>query len=72
MIIFGISSKQQARPAGEFQCPVCGMRRTYAELRTSQRFTLFFIPVLPLGSSRSGRVICTACQSEFSAGAVGV
>ena len=65
MIIFGISSKQKSKPAGQFQCPVCQTQRTYAELRQSRRFTLFFIPVLPLGSSSLGRVVCTTCHSEF-------
>lgn len=66
MIIFGISTKQKAKPTGTFQCPVCQTERTYAELRHSRRFTLFFIPVLPLGSSSLGRIVCTSCGSEFS------
>ena len=67
-IIFGISTKQKAKTAGQFHCPVCQTQRTYAELRQSRRFTLFFIPVLPLGSSSLGRVICTTCGSEFAEG----
>jgi rubredoxin len=65
MIIFGISSKQKAKPGGQFECPVCQTARTYAELRQTRRFTLFFIPVLPLGSSSAGRIVCTTCGSEF-------
>jgi uncharacterized Zn finger protein (UPF0148 family) len=65
MIIFGFSSKQKAKRAGQFQCPVCHTQRTYAELRDTRRFTLFFVPVLPLGSSDTGRIVCTACGSEF-------
>lgn len=70
LIIFGISSKVKARRGGEFHCPVCKSQRTYAELRQTRRFTLFFIPVLPLGSSSTGRVQCTTCGSEFNSGAV--
>ena len=70
LIVFGISSKQKAKPAGTFQCPVCRTRRTYVELRRSRRFTLFFVPVLPLGSSRLGRVVCATCGSEFDEAAV--
>jgi hypothetical protein len=69
-IIFGFSSKVKAQPAGQFHCPICQAERTYAELRKSRRFTLFFIPVLPLGSSSLGRVVCTTCGSEFAEGAV--
>jgi hypothetical protein len=65
MIIFGIDSKQQAKAAGQFHCPVCDQRRTYARLQQTRRFTLFFIPVVPLGSRQLGRVVCTQCGSEF-------
>lgn len=65
MIIFGITSKQKAKPAGKFACPVCETTRTYAELRQVRRFTLFFIPIIPLGSRSLGRVVCTHCGSEF-------
>ena len=70
MIIFGISTKEKTKPVGHFLCPVCQTQRTYAELRRSRRFTLFFIPVLPLGSSSLGRVVCMTCGSEFAEGAV--
>lgn len=71
MIIFEVSTKEKATPGSEHYCPVCGARRTFAKLHRSRRFTLFFIPVLPLGSTSLGRVVCTTCGSEFSEGAVG-
>lgn len=64
-IIFGIDTKEKAKPAGQFHCPACNADRTFAELRRSRRFSLFFIPVIPLGSSSLGRVQCTTCGSEF-------
>jgi len=67
-IIFGIDSKVKAKPSGTFQCPVCNVQRTYGELRQSRRFTLFFIPVLPLGSTSLNRVQCMTCDSEFDSG----
>jgi transcription elongation factor Elf1 len=70
MIIFGISTKEAAKPAGRFHCPVCGAERTYAQLVRKRRFTLFFLPVLPLGKSSLGRVRCTNCGSEFNERAV--
>lgn len=65
-IIFGISSKEKARSAGSFQCPVCETTRDYSELRISRYFSLFFIPILPLGSTSTGRIVCNHCRSEFS------
>lgn len=70
MIIFGISTKETAKPAGTFHCPVCQTKRTYARLVRKRRFTLFFIPIIPLGSSSLGRVRCTQCGSEFDEHAV--
>jgi DNA-directed RNA polymerase subunit M/transcription elongation factor TFIIS len=69
-IIFGISSKVKAKPAGPFRCPACDAQRTYAELRRSRWFSLFFIPLIPLGSSSLGRVQCTTCGSEYDASVV--
>lgn len=67
-IIFGISSKTKAKPAGQFHCPACDAERTYAELRRSRWFSLFFIPLIPLGSSSLGRIRCTTCGSEYDPG----
>ncbi|MFG0336096.1 MAG: zinc-ribbon domain-containing protein [Maioricimonas sp. JB049] len=69
-LIFGISTKLKAKPSGPFVCPACQTERPYAELRQSRWFTLFFIPLIPLGSSSQGRVQCTACGSEFDADVV--
>lgn len=65
IIIFGLSTKEKLKPSGQFQCPVCNAQRTYAELRQSRRFTLFFIPIVPLGSHSLGRIRCTTCGTEF-------
>ena len=64
-IIFGIDSKTKAKTVGTSYCPACQAQRTFAELRRSRRFSLFFVPLIPLGSSSLGRVQCTTCGSEF-------
>src|SRR5690606_38999057 len=69
-IIFGINSSQKAKTAGQFQCPVCGAPRNYSEIRTGRYFSLFFIPLIPLGSSRTGRVVCNQCGTEFDSDVV--
>jgi transcription elongation factor Elf1 len=66
MIIFGISTKEKAKSAGTFACPACGKHARFAKIVRSRRFTLFFIPIIPLGSSDTGRVICQNCGSEYS------
>ncbi|REJ91643.1 MAG: zinc-ribbon domain-containing protein [Planctomycetota bacterium] len=69
-IIFGIDSKTKAKPVGHHHCPACQAERTFTELRRSRWFSLFFIPIIPLGSSSLGRVQCTTCGSEYNEEAV--
>ncbi|MBW3542352.1 MAG: zinc ribbon domain-containing protein [Planctomycetes bacterium] len=69
-IIFGISDKVKAKPAGTSHCPACQAERPFVELRRSRWFTLFFIPLIPLGGGSLGRVQCPHCGSEFDAGAI--
>ena len=71
MIIFGISTKEKAKPVGTFDCPACGKHATFAKIVHSRRFTLFFIPVIPLGSTDTHRVICQNCGSEYSENMLG-
>ncbi len=66
MIIFGIRSKEKTKPAGAHHCPVCGRQREFAQLHQGRWFTLFFIPVIPLGSTNLHRLTCTTCGSQFN------
>jgi len=66
MIIFGISTKEKAKAAGSADCPACGQHTSFAKIVRSRRFTLFFIPIMPLGSTDTHRVICQNCGSEYS------
>jgi len=67
MIIFGISTKQKLKPAGQHSCPACNQHASFGRIVTARRFSLFFIPIIPLGSSDTGRVVCQNCGSEFAA-----
>ena len=66
MIIFGFSTKEKAKRSGKFECPACHQHSYYDKLVRARRFTIFFIPILPLGSSDTGRVVCENCGSEFA------
>jgi tellurite resistance protein len=48
---------------GEFHCPRCDGVRPYAHERIRSWFDVFFIPILPLGSSES--VKCQACGATY-------
>ncbi len=64
-LIVGFSSRTKASGIGELHCPTCQTTRPFVELRQSRWISLFFIPLIPLGSSRHGRIQCTVCGSEF-------
>ena len=59
MLIFGLSAKQVLLATLVYVCEVCGNNAAHQLVRRMRRFTLFFIPVLPLGSSYSDT--CTFC-----------
>ncbi len=46
-------------------CPVCGVLSELRECQVRNYFTLFFIPVFPLGKGAS-MMSCSRCQSAFS------
>ncbi len=54
MIIFGTQPKTSTVRRGEFYCPSCETRCKYSWVRVTQRFSLFFVPVLPLGDLAEG------------------
>jgi hypothetical protein len=64
MIIFGTRSKHAIRGAGAFHCPCCGPSRPYAHNEIKRWFTLYFIPLIPLGSAGT-YVQCGRCASTF-------
>jgi hypothetical protein len=65
LLIFGLSVFFRTVDEGIFHCPHCGGDRGY-RLRAGRRwFTLFFVPVIPLG--RVGEAVeCNACRTRFN------
>ena len=61
LVIFGF--KNSARNLGLAQaiCPRCGHRAAQRVDRRKRAFSVFFIPIIPLGSSYEAT--CTACGS---------
>jgi hypothetical protein len=64
MIIFGTRSMNSRSGNGAFHCPRCGMERHYMHYVVKQWFTLYFIPVIPMGA-RGEFVECTSCAGTF-------
>lgn len=67
MIIFGTRHRKVPVPNGKSKnalCPNCGCERLLTEHRIRPYFTLYFIPVFPVGKGTSV-MTCTACGSDY-------
>jgi transcription elongation factor Elf1 len=64
MIIFGLSNKQKTLGEGDFYCPRCGTRRYYRHQQTQRYFSLYFVPLVPLGK-RGEFIVCQSCGMAF-------
>lgn len=64
LLIFGFSVFFRTISEGTFHCPNCGGDRRYRRRAGRRWFTLFFLPVIPLG--RLGEVVeCGTCRTRF-------
>ena len=64
MIVFGWRDVTYKGGEGQFFCPQCGGQQHYALMRVRSFFTLYFIPVIPLGV-RGEYVECRTCDAAF-------
>jgi RNase P subunit RPR2 len=64
MIIFGFGSRTRKTGSGQFTCPRCGVPRSYTQKKARRYFTLYFIPLIPLGEL--GEFIeCDVCHTAY-------
>jgi hypothetical protein len=64
MLIFGWTVLFKTLDTGVFHCPCCGGDRQYRIQQARRWFTLFFIPLIPLGVVGE-HVECTSCRTTF-------
>ncbi len=67
LVIFGLSRKERVLAALPYSCGTCGHAGPQVLAKRSRRFTLFFVPVLPLGSHHE--VSCRWCGASRRVGA---
>jgi hypothetical protein len=65
MIIFGTKARQQVVGSGEFYCPKCQAQRRYELKKAKRYFTLYFVPLIPMGDLGEF-VECQTCHTAFS------
>lgn len=65
LIIFGTRGVTSAIASGKFHCPGCdGSERSYEHQRVRRFFTLYWIPIIPLGTI--GEYIeCLTCRGTY-------
>lgn len=61
LVIFGFKHSSRNLGLAQATCPHCGNRAAQRVDRDKRAFSVFFIPLIPLGSSYSAT--CTACAS---------
>lgn len=65
MIIFGSRTMPSTQNQGIFHCPRCSTQKSYRRISMNRWFTLYFIPVIPMGSA--GEYIeCTSCAGTYA------
>jgi len=64
MIIFGTRGIKFTIKSGNFHCPQCNQSRPYKHIKVRRFFTLYFIPLIPLG--KAGEYVeCRSCKYTF-------
>ncbi|MFT5526390.1 MAG: transcription elongation factor Elf1 [Pirellulaceae bacterium] len=65
MIIFGTTSLNSTIESGQFNCPRCNSLKNYKRIGVNRFFTLYFIPLIPLGRIGS-YVECSSCAQTYA------
>lgn len=64
MIIFGTRGVKSTIKSGDFHCPQCQNSEPYRHRKVTKFFTLYFIPLIPLGGAGE-YVECRSCKGTF-------
>jgi uncharacterized tellurite resistance protein B-like protein len=63
-IIFGTRGIRSTVQEGQFYCPQCDGQTRFKQKKVTQFFTLYFIPLIPLGN-KGTYVECQSCRNTF-------
>ena len=64
MIIFGTNARMKTVGSGQFFCPTCRQTRDYELKHAKRYFTLYFVPLIPMGDLGEF-VVCQTCGMSF-------
>lgn len=63
-VLFGLTSRRKTVESGQFHCPNEGASRPFRHEQARRWFTLFFIPLIPLGTQGEW-VSCRSCGATY-------
>lgn len=64
IIIFGTRGVRSTVQQGTFICPQCQDQQNYKHKKVTQFFTLYFVPLIPLGN-KGEYVECMGCRNTY-------
>ena len=64
-ILFGTKGRAIETDSGQFHCPNCNIKEEYGKKYVQDWFTLFFIPIFPVGEKKNRHVECQECSSTY-------
>nr|HYM14301.1 hypothetical protein [Dehalococcoidia bacterium] len=62
IVVFGVRTKGGADWEGILRCPACSKWCAHQGVHTQRSFTLFFVPVLPVSTTRLR--VCAVCRRK--------
>ena len=65
MIIFGTKGRAIKMDSGTFQCPNCKDNKDYQKKYVQNWFTLYWIPIFPVGEKKDEHIECDACSNIY-------
>ena len=65
MILFGTKGRAIEMDKGKFNCPNCNENRDYSKKYVQTWFTLYFIPIFPVGEKKNEHIECQKCQNIY-------
>jgi len=65
IFIFGVKGRVKTIGQGTFNCPHCRTQRQYEHRKAQRWFTLYFIPVFPIGTLGES-ITCEGCNQSYT------
>ena len=65
MIFFGTKGRAIEMDKGNFHCPNCNSKKDYSKKYVQTWFTLYFIPIFPVGEKKNEHIECQECENIY-------